>query len=163
MKRYGMHALDFHGPALVEGALTYLRGARYAKQVVALCFLPYPGIVPAVMIDEQAQGFHDVDATLLIVASGARPLHRLWTAQARPRTAVLADFGGRLHRAFGVAAMELAQRCHTCVIDRSGRLRLRVSHDFIERDLAVLRDVIGTSRDRIREGLVGAPPAYLPA
>lgn len=163
MKRNGMHALDFHGPALVEGALTYLRGTRYVDQVVALCFLPYPGILPAAMIDYQAQGFHDVDATLLIVASGARPLHRLWTAEDRPCTPVLADLGGRLHRAFGVALMELAQRCHTCIIDRSGRLRLRVTHDFIEHDLSVLREVISASQGRIREGMAGAQAAYSPA
>jgi|CXWL01.1.fsa_nt_gi hypothetical protein len=39
MKRNGMQALDFHGPALVRGDLTYLHGAHYVHKVVALCFL----------------------------------------------------------------------------------------------------------------------------
>lgn len=165
MKRNGMHALDFRGPALVGGALTYLRGTRYVDQVVALCFLPYAGIVSADMIDHHAQGFHDVDATLLIVASGARPLHRLWgDPQDRPRTPILADLGGRIHRAFGVVMMDLAQRCHTFVIDRTGLLRLRVSHDFIEHDLSVLRELIGASQGRVMERMMGgAKAAYLPA
>ncbi len=54
MKRNGMHALDFHGPALVEGHLTYLRGTRYVNRVVALCFLPYVGLLSADEIDRHA-------------------------------------------------------------------------------------------------------------
>lgn len=169
MIRNGMHALDFHGPALVGGALTYLRGTRYIDQVVALCFLPYAGIVSADMIDRHARNFHDIDAALLIVASGTRPLHRLWgDQQANPLTPILADLCGRFHRAFGVAVVELAQRCHTFVIDRTGLLRLRVSHDFVEHDLSVLREVIGSSQSRMTEAPasevegITAGIAYLP-
>ena len=78
MKRNGMQALDFHGPALVRGDLTYLHGARYVHKVVALCFLPSAGLVPAALIDRHAEGFQGVDAALVMVASGARLLHRLW-------------------------------------------------------------------------------------
>lgn len=147
MKRNGMHALDFQGPALVGGHLTYLHGARYVNRVVALCFLPYAGHMPVEMIDGQARRFSDLGAALLIVVSGARPLHRLWIEQEdRPLTPVLADPCGRLHRLFGVAVTEPAQRCHTFVIDRTGRLRLRVSHDFIEHDLTVLQELIEVSQ-----------------
>lgn len=150
MKRNGMHALDFHGPALVGGDLTYLHGTRYVNRVVALCFLPYPGHVPAEIIDGQAQQFSDLDVVFLIVASGARPLHRLWISQGdKPLTPVLADPCGRLHRLFGVAVAEPAQRCQTFVIDRTGVLRLRVSHDFIEHDLTVLQELIGGSQRRV--------------
>lgn len=132
MKRNGMYALDFQGPALVEGRLTYLRGARYVDIVVALCFLPYARLVSAEKIDRQARRFQDLGAALLIVTSGRRPLHRLWVEQReRPATPVLADIFGRLHRSFGVTVEESAQRCHTFVIDRMGILRLRVSHDFL--------------------------------
>lgn len=147
MKRNGMRALGFQGPALVGGHLTYLHGACYVNKVVALCFLPYPGHVAATMIDSQARRFSDLGAAFLIVASGARPLHRLWVEQRdRPLTPVLADPCGRLHRFFGVAVTAPAQRCHTFVIDRTGILRLRVSHDFIEHDLTVLQELIGASQ-----------------
>ena len=150
MKRNGMQALDFHGPALVGGALTYFHGASYAGRVVALCFLPYPGHVPAQMIDRQAQRLSSLGAAFLIVASGARPLHRVWIGQDdKPLAPVLADPCGRLHRLFGVAVAEPAQRCHTFIIDRTGVLRLRVSHDFIEHDLTVLQELIAASQRRV--------------
>ena len=146
MKRNGMQALDFHGPALVRGDLTYLHGAHYVHKVVALCFLPSAGLVPAALIDRHAEGFQGVDAALVMVASGARLLHRLWIGQEdMPLTPVLADPCGRLHRSLGVVVAGPAQRCHTFVIDRTGILRLRVSHDFVEHDLAVLRGIVGSS------------------
>ena len=144
MKRNGMHALDFHGPALVEGRLTYLRGTRYMNRVVALCFLPYVGLLSADEIDRHAARFEEVGATLLIVSSGVRPLDRLWIGQpVKPNTPVLSDLCGRLHRSFGVAAAERSVRCHTFMIDRKGILRLRVTHDFVDRDLETLRKIIG--------------------
>ncbi len=146
MKRHGMRALDFQGPALVGGALTYLHGTRYVGRVVALCFLPSAGQVRAALINRHAERFHEVDVALVMVASGARPLHRLWIGQRdKPLTPVLADPCGRLHWSFGVAVAGPAQRCHTFVIDRTGILRLRVSHDFVELDLAVLRGIVGSS------------------
>jgi alkyl hydroperoxide reductase subunit AhpC len=144
MKRNGMHALDFHGPALVEGHLTYLRGTHYVNRVVALCFLPYVGLLSADEIDPHAARFEAVGATLLIVSSVARPLDRLWIGQpVKPNTPVLADLFGRLHRLFGVAAAERSARCHTFMIDQKGILRLRVTHDFVDRDLETLRKIVG--------------------
>lgn len=144
MKRNGMHALDFHGPALVERHLTYLRGTRYMNRVVVLCFLPYVGLLSADEIDRHAARFEEAGATLLIVSSGGRPLHRLWIEQQnKPNTPVLGDLCGRLHRLFGVAAAERSARCHTFMIDQEGILRLRVTHDFVDRDLETLRMTVG--------------------
>jgi len=146
MKRNGMHALDFHGPALVEGHLTYLRGTRYMNRVVVLCFLPYVGLLSADEIDRHAARFEEAGATLLIVSSGGRPLHRLWIEQQnKPNTPVLGDLCGRLHRLFGVAAAERSARCHTFMIDQEGILRLRVTHDFVDRDLETLRKIVGST------------------
>lgn len=142
MKRNGMYALDFHGPALVGGALTYLRGMRYVNSIVALCFLPYAGLLSPGEIDRQAARFEEIGATLLIVSS--RPLHRLWIGQpGKPNTPVMADLCGQLHRAFGVAATERSARCHTFMIDRKGVLQLRVTHDFVDGDLETLRKIVG--------------------
>lgn len=144
MKRNGMYALDFQGPAMVEGQSTYLRGARYVNRVVALCFLPYVGLLSADEIDQHAVQFEEAGATLLIVSSGGRPLHRLWIEQQnKPNTPVLGDLCGRLHRLFGVATAERSARCHTFMIDRKGILRLRVTHDFVDNDLETLRKIIG--------------------
>lgn len=144
MKRNGMFALDIHGPALVGGALTYLRGTRYRNRVVALCFLPYAGLLSAGEIDRHAVRFDEVGATLLIVSSGARPLHRLWIRQPdKPNTPILTDLCGRLRRSFGVAVTEPSARCHTFMIDRKGILRLRVAHEFVEKDLEALRKIVG--------------------
>jgi alkyl hydroperoxide reductase subunit AhpC len=144
MKRNGMYALDFHGPALVGGDLTYLSGTRYLNRVVALCFLPHVGLLSAGEIDRHAARFDEIGATFLIVNSGVHPLHRLWIGQPdKPNTLVLEDVCGRLHRLFGVAARELSIRCHTFMIDRSGILRLRVTHDFVDRDMETLRKIAG--------------------
>jgi alkyl hydroperoxide reductase subunit AhpC len=143
MKRNGMHALDFHGPALVGGNLTYLNGTRYMNKVVALCFLPHVGLLSAGEIDRHAARFDKVGAILLIVGSSARPLHRLWIGHPdKPNTPVLEDLCGRLHRLFGVPARERSARCHTFMIDRKGILRLRVAHDFVDRDMEMLRKIV---------------------
>lgn len=147
MKQNGMYALDFHGPALMGGDLTYLHARRYADRIVALCFLPDVSRVSVKMIDRLAQRFEDLDVALLFVASGARPLHRMWIGQPnKPSTPVLADPCGRLHRSFGVAIASPSRRCHSFVIDGSGVLRLCVSHDCTERDLTLLLDLIVSSR-----------------
>jgi peroxiredoxin len=149
MKRNGMYALDFHGPALVGGDLTYLGGARYLNRVVALCFLPHAGLLSAGEIDRHAAQFNEVGATLLIVNSGVHPLHRLWIGQPdKPNTPVLEDACGRLHRLFGVAMRERSARCHTFMIERSGILRLRVTHDFVDNDLETLRKIAGSTNIR---------------
>lgn len=146
MKRNQAHALTFSGPALVKGELTYLDSACYANRVVVLCFLPSIGLVPAGLIDRQAERFREIGAALVMVASGARPFHRVWIGhQEKPLLPVLADPCGRLHRTFGVVAADPARRCHTFVIDRTGVLRLRVSHDFMEHDLTVLQELIRAS------------------
>jgi alkyl hydroperoxide reductase subunit AhpC len=147
MKRNGMYALDFHGPALVDGDVTYLHGRRYEAKIVALCFLPDVSRVSTKVIDRQAQRFEDIGVALLFVASGARPLHRMWIGrQNKPCTPVLADPCGRLHRSFGVDSASPSRRCHTFVIDGSGVLRLCVSHDFTERDLTLLLELIVSSQ-----------------
>lgn len=147
MRRHGMYALDFCSPALVEGALTYVRGQRYAGQVVALCFVPYAGLLLPDVIERCAARFEEVESALLLVVSGARPLYWMWLEDARQlRTPVLADLCGRLHRSFGVAIQEPLQRCRTFVIDRLGILRLRVSHDFLEHDLSLVGELIKSSQ-----------------
>ena len=160
MNRNGMPISKFHGPALVGGVLAYFRGMRYVNKVVALCFLPYAGRLSGHMIDRQAQRFEDVDAALLIVASGPVPLHQLWVGQRdKPATPILADPCGRLHRSFAVAVQEPAQQCQTFVIDRTGVVRLRVSHDFVEHDLATLLEVIGSPQSRVTHGLMSQSDA----
>ena len=82
-------------------------------------------------------GYH-----LVIVSSGVRSLHRLWADEpAQPRTAVLGDLCGRLHRSFGVRMSKSSVWCHTFIIDGEGILRLRLTHHFVERDLDTLRQM----------------------
>ena len=73
-----MYVLDFQAPALVGRQLTYVRTTQFAGQLVALCFLPYAGIVAIETFDHQAERFQRIDATLLIVSSSARLFHRMW-------------------------------------------------------------------------------------
>lgn len=160
MNRASKRLLKFHGPALIGGLLGYFRGAHYANRVVALCFVPYAGRLSGHMIDNHAQRFQNVSAALLIVAPGPLPLHQLWIDQRdKPITPVLADPCRRLHRAFTVAVQEPAQHCQTFVIDRTGVVRLRVSHDFIEHDLTILQEAIGSSQSRMIHPLMSQSDA----
>jgi len=170
MKQNGMQVLNFHVPALVERELIYLRGTRFLGQLVALCFLPYAGLIAADEIDYQARQFEKIGGTLVLVGSGACPLHRLWIDEAEsPRAAVLADPCGQLHRLFGVAVSDRSPRCHTLVIDREGTLRLRVTHDFVDGDLETLRGIMalrGTDRFDVgstQEVSTDSKTEYLPA
>jgi alkyl hydroperoxide reductase subunit AhpC len=143
MKRNGMYVLHFNVPAIVGRQLIYLRGKQFLGRVTALCFLPYAGLLSTEEIDNHAEQFEAVDTTLVIVSSGARPLHRLWADEpAQPRTAVLGDLCGRLHRLFGVKMSESSAWCHTFIIDGEGILRLRLTHHFVERDLDRLRQMM---------------------
>lgn len=147
MKHNGMHVLNFRVPALVERELCYLRGTQFLGRLVALCFLPYAGLIAADEIDHQAYQFNEIDATFVVVGSGTCPLHRLWLDDSeRSGTAVLADPCSQLHRAFGVAVSARSPRCHTFVIDRDGILWLRVSHDFVDGDLDILRKIVGSDQ-----------------
>ena len=143
MKCNGMGVLDFHTPALVRRQFTYLSGRQFIGQLVALCFLPYAGLVAAHRLDHYGRQFQQIDTTLLIAISGPRPFHRLWISPTeKPSTTLLADPCGRLHRRFGVGSIEAAPHCRTFVIDQDGILRLRVTHDFVDGDLDALRNIL---------------------
>ena len=84
MKWNSVYALDFQAPALMGEQLTYLRGRQFMGHVVVLCFLPYAGLLSVEAMDRHAARFLEIDATLLIVSSGGRPLHRLWIDESPP-------------------------------------------------------------------------------
>jgi len=98
-------------------------------------------------IDSIAEGFLRAGVRFLIVASGAGPLHRAWSDyQQMPRTPILGDPCGRLHRSFGVAESEPLSRCRTFVIDGAGVLRLQFMHDFTDHALAAIRQLVTKNR-----------------
>lgn len=147
MKRIGAPLLNFRAPALVAGTLTYLGSTQFIGRWTALCFLPYVGIVEPDFLDHQADHLDRLDTTLLIVSSGTRPLHRMWINRpTTPRTPLLYDPLGRLHRSFGVALAQIPVRCQTFLIDRAGLLRFHLVHDFTDRGLAALKEILTMSR-----------------
>lgn len=143
MTRIGNPLPGFRAPALIDGRLAYLDSTQYAGRWMALCFLPYVGIVKPDFIDRQATDLDRLDTTLLIVSSGTRPLHRVWLdRQQPPRTPLLYDPLSRLHRTFGVAPARIPVRCQTFLIDGAGILRFHLIHDFTERGLAALEEML---------------------
>ena len=169
MKHNGMHVLNFSEPALVRREFIYLRGKHLLGRLVALCFLPSRGQIAVDQMDRQAQRFQGIKVSLVLVGPGAHPLHQLWVGQVeKPWTAVMSDPCGRLHRSFGVAESVPTLRCHTFVIDQGGILRLRVTHDFVDRDLETLRRIIGLNQTHTYDNNGAQAPAsdikpdYLP-
>jgi alkyl hydroperoxide reductase subunit AhpC len=147
MKRIGAPSPSFRAPALVEGWLTYLGSTQFAGRWTAICFLPYVGIVEPDFLDHQADHLDRIDTTLLIVSSGTRPLHRLWLDRpTTPRTPLLYDPLGRLHRSFGVAVAQIPVRCQTFLIDRAGLLRFHLVHDFTDHGLSALQEIVTLSQ-----------------
>ena len=147
MKRIDAPSPSFRAPALVEGRLTYLGSTQFAGRWTALCFLPYVGIVEPDFLDHQADHLDRIDTTLLIVSSGTRPLHRIWLDRPRkPRTPLLYDPLGRLHRSFVVAPAQIPVRCQTFLIDRAGHLRFHLVHDFTDRGLSALHEIVTLSQ-----------------
>jgi alkyl hydroperoxide reductase subunit AhpC len=145
---------NFQVPALVERDLIYLDSRQFAGRWIALCFLPYVGLVEAAFLDHKAEAFGQVGAALLIVCSGARPLQRLWSDRTvKPRTPLLADPLGRLHRSFGVPVNRMPARCQTFLIDPAGVVRFPLIHDFTERGLSVLHEVVVLSQAQDTGGL----------
>ncbi|MGQ0810263.1 MAG: hypothetical protein ACT4OO_03445 [Nitrospiraceae bacterium] len=147
MKRIGSSLLSFRAPALVAGTVTYLGSTQFSGRWMALCFLPYAGIVEPDFVDRQADHLDLIDTTLLIVSSGIRPLHRVWIERpTRPRTPLLYDPLGRLHRTFGVAPARLPVRCQTFLVDRASVLRFHLVHDFTERGMSALHEIVQLSQ-----------------
>ncbi|MCP9456581.1 MAG: peroxiredoxin family protein [Nitrospira sp.] len=147
MKHIGDPMLRFRVPALVAGRLTYLDSVQLIGRWTALCFLPYVGIVEPAFLDHQADRFDRLDTTLLIVCSGARPLHRVWIDRpTTPRVPLLYDPLCRLHRAFGVVPGRTPVWCQTFLIDRAGLLRYHLVHDFTERGLSALQEIVTLSQ-----------------
>lgn len=143
MRHIGMPAPGFRVPALLAGTLTYLGSTQFTDRWTAVCFLPYVGIVKPDFLDHHAGHLDRLDTTLLIVSSGTRPLHRVWLDRpTTPRTPLLYDPLGRLHRSFGVALAQIPVRCQTFLIDRAGLLRFHLIHDFTDRGLGALREIV---------------------
>lgn len=154
MKRIGAPSPSFRAPALVEGRLTYLGSTQFAGRWTALCFLPYVGIVEPDFLDHQADNLDRIDTTLLIVSSGTRPLHRVWLDRpATARTPLLYDPLCRLHRSFGVPPAQIPVRCQTFLIDRAGILRFHLVHDFTERGLGALHEIVTLSQSQDTGGV----------
>ena len=147
MKRIGDPSLNFRAPALIDGQLAYLDAAQLTGRWTALCFLPYVGIVEPDFLDHQADNLDRIDTTLLIVSSGTRPLHRIWLDRpTAPHTPLLYDPLSRLHRSFGVVPAQIPVRCQTFLIDRAGLLRFHLIHDFTDRGLAALQEILTMSQ-----------------
>ena len=147
MRRHKTMMLNFRVPALVNRQLSYLSGMQCLGYVTIVCFLPYPRVMAAEKIDCIAEGFLRAGVRLLIVASGAGPLHRAWSHyQQMPRTPILGDPCGRLHRSFGVAESKPLSRGRTFVVDGAGVLRLQFMHDFTDHALAAIRQLVTKNR-----------------
>ena len=143
MKHIGTQVLNFRVPALVDRQITYLHGQQFLGQFVALCFVLDAQYLSPALIEYAAAQFQRVGATLIMVGSTRRPLHRLRIDQTHTVCVpVLADPCGRLHRTFGVAHHKSAERCRTFMIDTDGILWLRISHAFAEHDLVTIRRII---------------------
>lgn len=152
MKHNGMPILTFRATALVNGSVAYVDAKQYTGRSTVICFLPYAALIPIEQLDREARLFNDVEAELLIVISGPRPLHRLWLGQSqKPQVTVFADSCGRLHRLFGVKMHESTPRCQTFVADHRGILRLRLTHEFVGQDLKILRRVVGWERSSVTD------------
>jgi len=105
-------------------------------------------------LDHQADNLDRIDTTLLIVSSGTRPLHRVWLDHpTTPRTPLLYDPLSRLHWSFGVPPAQIPVRCQTFLIDRAGLLRFHLIHDFTERGLAALQEILTMSHIKDSEGV----------
>lgn len=146
MKQTGTLSLNFRVPALAEKELIYLDSKQFAGRWVALSFLPNLGLMESAFLDHQAEIFGQIDTALLMVSSGARPLHRWLNCPMKPRVPLLADPLGRLHRSFGVTVAHLPARCHTFLIDRAGILRFHLIHDFTDRGLSALHEIVTLSQ-----------------
>jgi len=161
MEKIGKPAPSFRAPALVAGTLTYLDSTQFAGRWTAVCFLPYFGIVEPDFLDHQTNNFDRIDTTLLIVSSGTRTLHRMWLDRpTTPRTPLLYDPLGRLHRSFGVAVAQIPVRCQTFLIDRAGLLRFHLIHDFTDRGLAAFQEILTMSQTQDSEGVTAKRSEY---
>lgn len=157
MQRIGNPSPSFRAPALVAGTLTYLDSKQFTGRWTALCFLPYVGIVEPDFLDHQAENLDRIDTTLLIVSSGTRPLHRVWMDRpTKPCTPLLYDPLSRLHRSFGVAPAQIPVRCQTFLIDRAGLFRFHLIHDFTDRGLSAVQEIVKLSQAQNRGGSVGS-------
>ena len=154
MQHIGKPAPSFRAPALVAGTLIYLDSTQFAGRWMALCFLPYVGIVKPNFLDHQANNLDRIDTTLLIVSSGTRPLHRVWLDHpTTPCTPLLYDPLSRLHWSFGVPPAQIPVRCQTFLIDRAGLLRFHLIHGFTDRGLSALQEIVTLSQSQDSGGV----------
>ena len=154
MQHIGKPAPSFLAPTLVAGTLTYLDSTQFAGRWMALCFLPYMGIVKPNFLDHQTDNLDRIDTTLLIVSSGTRPLHRVWLDHpTTPRTPLLYDPLSRLHWSFDAPPAQIPVRCQTFLIDRAGLLRFHLIHDFTDRGLSALQEIVTLSQSQDTGGV----------
>jgi hypothetical protein len=99
-----------------------LRGKQFMGRLVALCFLPHAALLASEEIDHQGQGFQ----------------------------AVGPDEGTRNQEPGDGGKPELMEDENDG--DRDGTLRLRLVHDFVDRDLKILRSMIRPRNVEIADG-----------
>jgi len=154
MQYIGKPAPIFRAPALVDGQFTYLGSMQFIGRWIAVCFLPYVGIVKPDFLDHHAAHLDQINTTHLIVSSGTRPLHRIWLDCPTTLNAPLL-YGplSRLHHTFRVALTQTPVRCQTFLINRVGLLRFHLIHDLTDYGLCALQEIVTLGQSQDTDGV----------
>ncbi|MCC2640401.1 MAG: hypothetical protein K0S45_814 [Nitrospira sp.] len=132
-------------PAFTEGALTLFDFAGYRSHWLAMCCMPSLGLLEAELLECHSDGFRSEGAILLALCPSATVFPARLTSQTSYiRTPMLADPLSRLHRLFGI--LREATQCCSILIDPSGVLSFRLTHDFNRHGMESLQKALVANR-----------------
>lgn len=130
-------------PAVTQGALTLFDFSGYRNHWLALCSVPDLGQPQATLLDRHSDNFEREGAILLALCPNAPALHASCIRQtSHVRIPMLADPLSRLHRLFDISREPFQGRCCSVLIDPSGVLRFRLTHDFNGRGMKSLKEAL---------------------
>jgi Peroxiredoxin len=139
----GQNVPPLRTPAFTQGALTLFDFSGYRNHWVAMSSMPNFGLLEATLLDLHSDGFGHEGALLLALCPNAPVFHAAWIRQAPYiRIPMLIDPLSRLHRLLGISRESFYGRCRSVLIDPSGVLRFRLTHDFNGRGIKSLKEAL---------------------
>jgi alkyl hydroperoxide reductase subunit AhpC len=141
--RIGDKVPTFRAAAVCHGGVRYINSAEMNGMWAIVSFLPRPDSLHGRCMPAAAETLNEDDIRVLFVQPG----DSLFVVPPLPKSMILIDPLGLLHRRFGIRrASDL--KCRSFVIDPEGILRFQLVHDLNGSGLTMLRELLVTTRSQ---------------
>jgi alkyl hydroperoxide reductase subunit AhpC len=155
MKRIGDQALPFRLPALGDDGFAFINPDALLGRWVVLSFVQGLNAGDSALWDDEGRCVRAFGATLLVVPSEAKTVHRPQIHASSHHFTIVADPLGRLQRLYGGRTLLSSGTARTFLVDPGGRLRFHVVHSVSPRGMDMISEVLFSHRSEQMGGWRG--------